>query len=93
MANVCMLASHDNPFNPFNPNEFVQFMFFEQDKGFNPCSIVARIANITEEMSEEEIDLETERAIDAFIAADFTNNFVKLTKKPTDSESSHHQED
>ena len=93
MANVCMLSSYDNPFDPFNPNEFKQFMFFEKDKGFDPCSIVARLANITDDMSDEEIDMETERAIDAFIAADFSNNFIKKTKKPINSETSTHQED
>ena len=92
MANVCMLSSYDNPFNPFDPNEFKQWLFFENDKGFDPCSIVARLANITDDMSEDEIDIETERAIDAFIAADFSNNFIKLTKNNIKSETSNHKD-
>ena len=87
MANVCMMSSIDNPFNPFE--DFESWHLYEQEKGFDPCSIVARLANLSDDMSEEEIDLETERVIDRFIALDPLNRFEKVIKSVPQTHNQH----
>ena len=80
-----MLTTTDNPYNPFK--NFDEWYMYDLEKGYNSCSYLARIAEISDEMSEEEVLLETEteieekkdieRAIDEIIKYDF----MKVRKK------------
>lgn len=81
MLNQCMLTTFDNPFDPFE--QFIPWFLFDVEKGYNSCGILARIADITESMTEEEYIIETERAIDEIIFNDFTNVFKKVSKETT----------
>ena len=81
MASECMLTTFDNPFDPFE--QFTSWFMFDVDKGYNSCGYLARIAKLTDDMSEEEVDRETERAIDEIIFYDPLNIYKKVTKKPT----------
>ena len=74
-----MLTTIDNPFNPFE--QFTSWFMFDTEKGYNSCSLLDRIANVTEEMSEKEANAEIERAIDEIIKYDFTNNRKKVKKE------------
>lgn len=75
----CMLTTFDNPYNPFvNFNEW--FMFDSVEKGYNSCSRLARVANVTDDMSEVEYNREVERAIDEIILYDFMNIYKKVRK-------------
>ena len=76
MSNNCMLTTIDNPFNPFE--QFTSWFLFDVEKGYNSCSYLARIAKLSDDMTEAEIDEEIERAIDEIIKYDFTNNFIKI---------------
>lgn len=78
MDNECMLTTIDNPFNPFE--QFTQWFLFDVEKGYNSCSYLARIAQISEEMSQQEIDDEIERAIDEIIENDFINIRKKVKR-------------
>lgn len=78
MAQQCMLTTFDNPYDPFE--QFTQWWMFDIEKGYNSCSRLARIANLESDMTQKEIDKETERAIDEIIAYDFTNTYKKVTK-------------
>ena len=82
MSNDCMLTTFDNPFDPFD--QFTSWLLFDKEKGHNTCEYLARIANLSDDMSQEEIDIETERAIDSIIKYDVTNTFKKVTR-PTDT--------
>lgn len=62
MTNDCRLTTFDNPFDPFE--QFTQWFLFDVEKGYNTCSILGRIEQITDDMSEKESDEEHERAID-----------------------------
>lgn len=66
MENECMLTTIDNPFNPFE--QFTSWRLFDLEKGYNTCEYLARIAQLTEDMSQKEIDDEVERAIDEIIS-------------------------
>ena len=79
MASECMLTTFDNPFDPFE--QFTSWFMFDVEKGYNSCGYLARIAKLTDDMSEEEVDRETERAIDEIIYYDPLNIYKKVTKK------------
>lgn len=72
----CMLTTIDNPYNPFE--NFKAWFLFDVQKGYNSCSYLARIARISDEMTELENDEEIERAIDEIIEHDFMNVYVKV---------------
>lgn len=81
MTNDCMLTTIDNPFDPFE--QFTSWLMFDIEKGYNSCGRLARIAQISEDMSQIETDREIERAIDEIIQYDFLNIFKKVTKTNT----------
>ena len=82
MSNDCMLTTFDNPFDPFD--QFTSWLLFDKEKGHNTCEYLARIVNLSDDMSQEEIDIETERAIYSIIKYDVTNTFKKVTR-PTNT--------
>ena len=81
MANECKLTTFDNPFDPFE--QFTSWFLFDVEKGYNSCSRLMRIANITDDMSQEETDAEIERAIDEIVKYDFMNVYKKVTRNTT----------
>ena len=83
MAKVS-LTTFDNPFDPFE--QFEDWFRFDQDKGYNTCDYLGRIARTSDQLSEEENDQEIERAIDEIIKYDFLNIYKKVTKKSETSE-------
>ena len=78
MENEFMLSTFDNPFNPFN--DFTSWHLFDMEKGYNTCERLARIAHYSDEMTQKEIDEETNRAIDEIILNDPLNIYVKVYK-------------
>ena len=83
MSNEFMLTTIDNPFDPFE--QFTSWFLFDVEKGYNTCSRLARIANISDELSEKEVDEEIERAIDEIIKYDFMNIYKKVKREKTSS--------
>lgn len=84
MANDCKLTTIDNPFDPFE--QFDSWLMFDKEKGYNSCERLARIAQITDEMTQKEIDDENERAIDEIIKYDVLNIYQKATRNTTQTE-------
>lgn len=78
MSQEVMLTTFDNPYDPFE--QFTLWMMFDKEKGYNTCERLMRLANITEDMSQIEIDAEVDRAMDRLIELDFTNTFKKCFK-------------
>jgi len=79
----CMLTTFDNPYNPFE--QFTSWFLFDVEKGYNTCSYLGRIARTSDQLSEEENELEIERAIDEIIKYDFRNIYKKVTRQDTDT--------
>ena len=79
MANNCMLTTFDNPFDPFE--QFTSWFMFDVEKGYYSCSRLARIAVFSDDMTEKEVNEETERAIDEIIKYDFTDLYKKVQRK------------
>ena len=79
MANEVMLTTIDNPYNPFE--QFDLWLLFDKEKGYNTCEYLARIVNLTNDMSEKEIDVATNRAIDDIIVNDPFGIYKKVTSE------------
>ena len=78
MENEVMLSTVDNPFNPFN--DFDSWWLFDKEKGYDSCERLARLLNVTEDMSSIEQEKERIRAIDRLIELDFTDTFIRVTR-------------
>ena len=76
---MCRLTTFDNPYDPFT--QFDLWFAFDVEKGYYSCSRLARVAKISEEMTEKEVSEEIERAIDEIIQYDFLNIYRKVCKK------------
>lgn len=79
MSSQCLLTTFDNPFDPFS--HFDEWLQFDKDNGYDSCERLMRIAKLTDDMTEGEVEDEIERAIDEIIAYDFTNTYKKVTKQ------------
>lgn len=79
MASKCMLTTVDNPFDPFE--RFTSWFMFDEEKGYHTCSYLGRIARTSDQLSEEENELENERAIDEILKYDFRNIYKKVVQK------------
>lgn len=84
MGNECMLSTVDNPYDPFE--DFTSWLMFDKEKGYNCCEKVARIAQLSDDMSEKEINEETDRAIDEIIKNDFMNVYKKVRMQDSTQE-------
>lgn len=79
----CKLTTFDNPFDPFE--QFDSWHLFDKEKGYDSCERLMRIAKITDDMSQVEIDEEIERAIDVIIMYDPLNIYKKTTRQVEES--------
>ena len=78
MATEYMLTTFDNPYDPFE--QFNQWLMFDKEKGYDSCERLMRLANISDDMTQKEIDEEVDRAMDRLIDLDFTNTFKKVKR-------------
>lgn len=75
------LTTVDNPYNPFT--QFDPWYIFDMQKGYNTCAYLDRIMKTTPDMTDTEINTETERAIDEIIKNDFLNIYRKVKNTPS----------
>ena len=76
MAKDCMLTTFDNPYNPFD--DFTLWMMYDKEHGYDTCERLARIAKLSDDMSQDEVDAETDRAMDEIIFYDVLNIYKKV---------------
>lgn len=74
----CMLTTIDNPYDPFD--QYDDWLRFDLEAGYSTNSYLARIAMLSESLSDKEMSDEIERAIDEIIKYDFRNIYVKVKK-------------
>lgn len=80
----CMLSTEDNPYNPYD--NFDEWYLFDMDHGYDSCGRLMRVAQISDDMSDEEVDAEIERAIDLIIKNDILNVFIRVRPGQKDTE-------
>ena len=76
MAKDYMLTTFDNPYNPFD--DFTLWWLYDKEHGYNTCEKIARIAKLSDDMTQDEIDAESDRAIDEIIFHDPFNIYRKV---------------
>ena len=79
MLRQCALTTIDNPFNPLE--QFDEWIRFDVEKGYYSCSRLDRIMKTSSQMSDEELMIETERAIDEIIFYDPLDIYKKVSKE------------
>ena len=77
-----LATTFDNPYNPFT--EFDEWRRFDVDAGYYTCEYLARIANIADELSEVDNDLEINRAARRLVELD-PLGIYRLVEEPTPS--------
>lgn len=85
-----MLTTFDNPYNPFT--EFGDWLQYDVLKGYNTCDRLARVADVDDNLSEEDSDELIERAMDDLVSADILNLFRKVTEDDYKKESPYAKE-
>lgn len=80
---TCMLTTFDNPFDPFE--DFTSWMLFDKEKGYDSSERLMRIAKLSDDMTQKEVDDEIERAINEIIKYDFMNIYKKITQSSINS--------
>ena len=63
-----MLSTKDNPYSPFT--QWDDWLAFDEQKGYNTNSLLARLTVVADEMSEEQKEIEIDRAMKEFVALD-----------------------
>ena len=78
MSDECMLSTIDNPYNPFD--DFIRWRLFDLEKGYQSCERLAKFVNLSDDMTQKEINEEIERAIDEIIFYDPFNVYKKVRR-------------
>ena len=76
MSNQARITTTDNPYDP--QSQFSQWFLYDTTNGYNTCAYLSRIAKTSEQLSDEENEMESERAIDEIIKYDFQNIYKKV---------------
>ena len=71
-----MLTTIDNPFDPFT--HFDEWKAFDEAKGYNSCSYLARIVKSSDELSEADEALAIEQAIDEIVRLNLLGIYMKV---------------
>lgn len=72
------LTTTDNPFNPFT--DFSRWFMFDASNGYNTCGKLDRLTNITDDMTEKEIEEQRNKAIDFLLDNDMFKMYRVVTK-------------
>lgn len=71
-----MLTTIDNPYNPYT--NFDEWFLYDTLNGYNSCSLLDRMLDVNDEMSDEEVNVAIEQAIDQIVLTDLTDKYVKI---------------
>ena len=74
-----MLTTTDNPYNPFT--QFIEWNAFDESQGYYTCNYLARIAHVSESLSNEEYDTEINNAIEEIVSINTLGIYTKVTAK------------
>ena len=72
-----MLTTIDNPYNPFT--QWDEWYAFDESHGYCTSGYLARIANTSRELSDEDNDVFINDAIDEIIKMNVSGLYIKVT--------------
>lgn len=72
------LTTSDNPFDPFD--DFDRWYRFDESKGYMSSGMVARVADVSDELSEGDRNRAIEEAINFIVEVNPTSNYKKLVR-------------
>jgi hypothetical protein len=76
-----MLTTVDNPFDPFT--RFEEWLAYDTDAGYNTPALLARVAKVSDELSEPDQALAIQEAIDEVCRENVSGMFRKVSKNST----------
>ena len=74
-----MLTTVDNPFDPFT--RFDEWYSYDVGKGYNTAEFLARVARISNDLSEPDQALLIQNAIDEIIEENVSGMWIKVSKE------------
>jgi hypothetical protein len=74
-----MLTTVDNPHSPFD--DFEAWYSYDVSSGYHTTSFLARIAQTSDQLSNSDIQLATEQAIDEIVKENVLGIYRKVTKE------------
>lgn len=77
-----MLTTIDNPHSPFD--DFPAWYAYDVSSGHHTSSFLARILQDSDQLSEVDIDLAIEEAIDEIVKENVSGMYKKVTKEVPD---------
>jgi hypothetical protein len=80
---ISMLTTVDNPYDPFD--EWDDWYAYDTMSGHHSSGYLARIAKLSDELSEVDINLEIENAIDSIMQENVSGVFRKVTREVPDT--------
>ena len=77
--NDYLLTTIDNPFDPFK--DFSLWDSFDREKGHFTCDLIARLSQISDDMTQVEEDAEYDRVVDFIMYHDPHDKYKKFCRQ------------
>jgi hypothetical protein len=68
-----MITTLDNPFNPHT--DFERWYAYDQSKGYQTCSYLARIAKVSDDLSAEDEEIAINNAVNEIMDFNLSGNY------------------
>ncbi len=76
MDTVYMLTTLDNPYNPHT--DYEEWYEFDTSHGYHTCAYLARIAIVSNELSDSDESIAIDKAMDEIISINLLGNYIKV---------------
>lgn len=76
-----MLTTFDNPYNPFD--KYDDWYAYDLRVGYNTPGLLARIAVVSDELSEADQSVAIQQAIDEIVFENVSGMHKKVTREPS----------
>lgn len=77
-TNEFALTTLDNPYNPFT--QYDEWFSYDVAKGYNTCGYLARIAKVSDELSDSDESDAIDDAMNEIVRLNITGNYIKVDR-------------
>ena len=74
-----MLTTVDNPHSPFD--DFPAWYTYDVSSGYHTASLLARVVQASDQLSDSDYDLAIEQAVDEVVKENICGKFIKVEKE------------